>query len=358
MNEIVSFKNVSKSFGEVKALNSIDLTVRQGEFLSILGPSGCGKSTLLRICAGFEKPGSGSIFLDNKNVTHLPAHKRPVNMVFQNWALFPHMTAAENIAFGLMIKKQSKKEIDERVNNVLELVRMKGYEDRYPDQISGGQAQRIALARAMVLEPKVLLLDEPLGSLDLKLRQEMQFELINIHKKLGMTFIYVTHDQDEALTMSDRIIVMNDGAIIQDGPPDEIYRRPNSVFSSGFIGESILFSGKVECAVAEYCIIRDGDFLIHCAPDPAVKAGQDVTVSIRPENIVIDCSTDEQWDNQLDAKIVNTIFKGPVILYQIALSDNRLITVHQNAGMTQHDLSINKLFKIGWSGENCVILTR
>ncbi len=198
MSQMVLFKNISKHFGEVVALNNIDLAVKRGEFLSLLGPSGCGKTTLLRTCAGLEPLTIGRVYLENRDVTDVPPHRRPVNMVFQRWALFPHMTVSENISFGLGIKKVPKAEIARRVSSMLELVKMKAYEDRYPRQLSGGQAQRIALARALVMEPKVLLLDEPLGSLDLKLRQEMQFELINIHKQLGTTFIYVTHDQEEA----------------------------------------------------------------------------------------------------------------------------------------------------------------
>ena len=193
MNQIVWFKKITKRFGNVIALNDINLEVKSEEFLSLLGPSGCGKTTLLRTCAGLEMPNAGQVFLEGKDVTDLPAYNRRVNMVFQRWALFPHMTVADNIAFGLTLKKIPHAEIKRRVESMLELVKMEGYQDRYPKQLSGGQAQRIAVARALVLQPKVLLLDEPLGSLDLKLRKEMQIELINIHKRLGMTFVYVTH---------------------------------------------------------------------------------------------------------------------------------------------------------------------
>ena len=355
---MVLFEKISKHFGEVIALNHVDLEVKRGEFLSLLGPSGCGKTTLLRSCAGLEPPTRGRVYLENKDVTDVPPHRRPVNMVFQRWALFPHMTVSENIGFGLVIKKVPKSEITRRVRSMLELVKMKDYEDRYPRQLSGGQAQRIGLARALVMQPKVLLLDEPLGSLDLKLRQEMQFELINIHKQLGTTFIYVTHDQEEALTMSDRIVLMKNGAIVQDGSPSEIYQKPNSVFSAQFIGETVLFSGKVEATNGNHCTVNTGELLLHCAARPGLHIGQDVSVCIRPERVQLGSKPDEQWDNRLQGHIVNTIFKGPIVLYQILVAGEQMITIPKDLKENIPPYNDNSMLSIGWSSKHSIVLTQ
>ena len=232
----IKIKNLSKSFGDVEVLKNINLEVEEGEFFSLLGPSGCGKTTLLRILAGFEYPSEGEVFFDDANVTSLPPNLRPSNMVFQNYAIFPHINVQRNIEFGLRKENLSKAEMGERVENALKMVQLEGYENRYSNQLSGGQRQRIALARALVKQPKVLLLDEPLGALDKKLREEMQIELRNLQKSLGITFIFVTHDQEEAMTMSDRIAVMDEGNILQVSPPREIYHNPKNKFVSQFIG--------------------------------------------------------------------------------------------------------------------------
>ena len=224
----IKIKNLSKSFGDVEVLKNINLEVEEGEFFSLLGPSGCGKTTLLRILAGFEYPSEGEVFFDDANVTSLPPNLRPSNMVFQNYAIFPHINVQRNIEFGLRKENLSKAEMGERVENALKMVQLEGYENRYSNQLSGGQRQRIALARALVKQPKVLLLDEPLGALDKKLREEMQIELRNLQKSLGITFIFVTHDQEEAMTMSDRIAVMDEGNILQVSPPREIYHNPKN----------------------------------------------------------------------------------------------------------------------------------
>ncbi len=358
MSEIVFFDNITKEFGTVVALDRVTLGVRDGEFLSLLGPSGCGKTTLLRTCAGLEAPTRGSVFLENRNVTNVPPHKRPVNMVFQRWALFPHKTAAENIAFGLVVRKTPRADVEQQVKAMLELVKMQGYEDRYPKQLSGGQAQRIALARALVMQPKVLLLDEPLGSLDLKLRREMQIELINLHKQLGMTFIYVTHDQEEALTMSDRIVVMNDGAIVQDGSPSEIYQRPNSVFAAQFIGETILFEGTIQAIEETLCRIQTDETILVCANRPGTHVGQEVCVSIRPERVRIGSALDDRCDNHHEGTIVNTIFKGPAVHYQVKVAGDRIITVQQNLEQDTPLYKSESTVYLGWSSENAVLLTQ
>jgi spermidine/putrescine ABC transporter ATP-binding subunit len=358
MSQIVLFEGITKRFGEVVALDNITLEVQDGEFLSLLGPSGCGKTTLLRTCAGLEMPTEGHVFLEGQDVTDVPPHKRPVNMVFQRWALFPHKTVAENIAFGLTVRKTPRSEIDQQVGDMLALVKMEGYERRYPKQLSGGQAQRIALARALVMQPKVLLLDEPLGSLDLKLRKQMQIELINIHKQLGTTFIYVTHDQEEALTMSDRVVVMNEGIIIQDGPPSEIYQRPDSVFAAQFIGEAILFNGTIERVEDPQCCVNTGDYTLLCSVRPGLQLGQEVTVCVRPERVRIGSAPANSLDNQLEGIIVNTIFKGPAVHYQVQVPGDQIMTVQQNLEQDIPLYSSESTVHLGWSSENCIILSR
>ena len=245
MGELIRLEGIVKSFDDTVVLNGIDLSVDENEFVTLLGPSGCGKTTTLRIIAGFEKPDQGRVYFEGKDITDLPANQRPVNTVFQNYALFPHMTVGENIAFSLRVKNRPEAEIKEKVANALKLVNLKGFENRRIDQLSGGQQQRIAMARAIVNEPRVLLLDEPLGALDLKLRQEMEYELVRLKKELGITFIYITHDQEEALTMSDKVVVMNEGYIQQEGTPQQIYDEPVNAFVADFIGDSNILSGQM-----------------------------------------------------------------------------------------------------------------
>ena len=237
-NKLITLENISKSYDNHLVLDEMNLYIRENEFVTLLGPSGCGKTTTLRIIGGFENPDTGRVIFDGKDITKLPAYKRQLNTVFQKYALFTHMNIAENIAFGLKIKNKSKSYIDDKIKYALKLVNLEGYENRMPDSLSGGQQQRIAIARAIVNEPKVLLLDEPLGALDLKLRQDMQYELIRLKNELGITFIYVTHDQEEALTMSDTIVVMNQGYIQQIGTPEMIYNEPENAFVADFIGDS------------------------------------------------------------------------------------------------------------------------
>ena len=244
--ELINLKGISKSFDGQMVLDDMDLVIHENEFVTLLGPSGCGKTTTLRIIGGFTSPDKGRVYFEGKDITDLPANKRQLNTVFQKYALFTHMSIAENIAFGLKIKNKSKSYIDDKIKYALKLVNLEGYENRSPELLSGGQQQRIAIARAIVNEPRVLLLDEPLGALDLKLRQEMQYELIRMKNELGITFIYVTHDQEEALTMSDRIVVMNKGVIEQDDNPDNIYHYPSTKFVAKFIGESNFFDTETE----------------------------------------------------------------------------------------------------------------
>ena len=290
--EEIRIEHLSKDFGGFTAVDDVSLEIKSGELFSFLGPSGCGKTTLLRMIAGFEIPKSGRIMIGEQDITDLPPYKRPVNTIFQNYSLFPHMTIFDNVAFGLRIKKVAKSQINDKVRDMLSLVKMEDQSAKYPDQISGGQKQRIAIARALINDPKVLLLDEPLAALDLKLRQHMLIELMNIHDAVGITFIYVTHDQGEAMSISDRVAVMSRGEIVQQGPPDDIYERPTSIFSAYFIGETNLIMGEVIGIEDEYvqvkCDSGDGTFFeidstFHFHPN----IGQKLTLSLRPEKIAV-----------------------------------------------------------------------
>ena len=282
MQHLIEFKNVSKTFNTTEALTDINLYVDENEFLTLLGPSGCGKSTLLRLIAGFESPTSGTIYIEGQDLAPIPPYKRKVNTVFQKYALFPHLDVFGNIAFGMKIQKKSKKEIEYEVGRVLELVNLKGFENRSIDSLSGGQQQRIAIARAIVNKPHVLLLDEPLAALDLKLRKDMQIELKNMQKELGVTFIYVTHDQEEALSMSDTIVVLNGGKIQQIGAPCDIYNEPRNAFVADFIGESNIIDGIM---LENYKVSFSGH-TFDCL-DKGFNKGEPVDVVVRPEDVDI-----------------------------------------------------------------------
>ena len=284
---IIRLNNINKSYGSNQIVKDLTLEVLKGEFLTLLGPSGCGKTTTLRMIGGFETPDSGQVFLNEKDVTFMPPNKRDVNTVFQNYALFPHMTVNENIEYGMKVKKIKKNERLERVNKVLKMVQMENFATRKPKEMSGGQQQRIAVARAIVNNPSVLLLDEPLGALDLKLRKEMQIELKHLQKSLGMTFIYVTHDQEEALTMSDRIAVMNDGRIDQLDTPELIYNNPKTVFIADFIGETNLLKGKIDSFQGNGAIIDLFGHKFKADNHETFKLEEYVNVSIRPENLIV-----------------------------------------------------------------------
>lgn len=298
---LIDFVNISKSFNNNLVLDELNLSVKENEFLTLLGPSGCGKTTTLRILGGFETPDSGQVIFDGVDITNLPPNKRNLNTVFQKYALFTHMTIAENIAFGLKIKKKSKAYIDDKIKYALKLVNLDGFENRQVDSLSGGQQQRIAIARAIVNEPKVLLLDEPLGALDLKLRQDMAYELIRLKNELGITFIYVTHDQEEALTMSDTIVVMNQGYIQQMGSPEDIYNEPENAFVADFIGESnILPAIMLEDKLVEILGAR------FACVDVGFGKNQPVDVVIRPEDIEL-VKPDK---GIINGRVTHLIFKG------------------------------------------------
>ena len=298
---LIDFVNISKSFNNNLVLDELNLSVKENEFLTLLGPSGCGKTTTLRILGGFETPDSGQVIFDGVDITNLPPNKRNLNTVFQKYALFTHMTIAENIAFGLKIKKKSKAYIDYKIKYALKLVNLDGFENRQVDSLSGGQQQRIAIARAIVNEPRVLLLDEPLGALDLKLRQDMAYELIRLKNELGITFIYVTHDQEEALTMSDTIVVMNQGYIQQMGSPEDIYNEPENAFVADFIGESNILSAiMLEDKLVEILGAR------FACVDVGFGKNQPVDVVIRPEDIEL-VKPDK---GIINGRVTHLIFKG------------------------------------------------
>jgi len=299
-NKLVELVNISKSFGSTKVLDELCLEVKENEFLTLLGPSGCGKTTTLRIIGGFERPDSGKVLFDGTDITNVPANKRNLNTVFQKYALFGHMTIEENIAFGLKIKNKSDAYIKDKIKYALKLVNLEGFEKRKPTSLSGGQQQRIAIARAIVNEPKVLLLDEPLGALDLKLRQDMQYELMRLKEELGITFIYITHDQEEALTMSDKIIVMNKGYIQQMGTPEDIYNEPENAFVADFIGDSNIIDG---------IMLEDRLVEILGTKFPCVDEGfgknRPVDVVIRPEDVVLK----GEGEGIIDGIVTSLIFK-------------------------------------------------
>lgn len=298
---LIDLINISKSYGDMNVLDNMNLYIRENEFLTLLGPSGCGKTTTLRILGGFESPDQGKVMFDGADITNIPPNRRALNTVFQKYALFTHMTIAENIAFGLKIKNKSKAYIDDKIKYALKLVNLEGFENRSPALLSGGQQQRIAIARAIVNEPKVLLLDEPLGALDLKLRQDMQYELIRLKNELGITFVYVTHDQEEALTMSDTIVVMNQGYIQQIGTPEDIYNEPQNAFVADFIGDSNIIDG---------IMVEDKLVEILGAKFPCVDVGfgtnKPVDVVIRPEDIDLV----EPEKGTITGRVSHLIFKG------------------------------------------------
>lgn len=300
-NRLINLENITKSYGSQMVLDDMNLYIRENEFLTLLGPSGCGKTTTLRIIGGFETPDKGRVIFDGADITNIPPHKRQLNTVFQKYALFTHMNIAENIAFGLKIKGKSKAYIDDKIKYALKLVNLDGYEKRMPDSLSGGQQQRIAIARAIVNEPKVLLLDEPLGALDLKLRQDMQYELIRLKNELGITFIYVTHDQEEALTMSDTIVVMNQGYIQQIGTPEMIYNEPENAFVADFIGDSnIIASTMIQDELVEILGAR------FACVDKGFGNNKPVDVVIRPEDVELV----RPGEGTINGVVSHLIFKG------------------------------------------------
>jgi spermidine/putrescine transport system ATP-binding protein len=321
----LAIESVTKTFAGAPAVQDFNLDIAEGEFVSLLGPSGCGKTTLLRIVAGFEFPDSGAIVLDGRDITATPAHKRPVNMVFQRVTLFPHLNVFENIAFGLKLKRLSREETRMRVADALDLVRLPGFAERAVQTLSGGQAQRIALARAIVNRPKVLLFDEPLSALDLQIRRELQVELKDIHRELRSTFVYVTHDQEEAMTMSDRIVVMRGGEIVQVGDPIELYRAPDSLFVASFVGNPNVWSGTVAAVDGSLVTVSCGGRRFQ-APPPAgtVTAGDEVALVLRAEALTLSNAPADPASCSVAGTVADVRFAGAVVSYRIDLGDHEL----------------------------------
>ncbi len=360
----VELRDVVKRFGNVVAVNGISLRIREGEFFSLLGPSGCGKTTTLRMIAGLEMPTSGSVMIYGEEQGYLPPYQRPVNTVFQNYALFPHMTVAQNVAFGLEMKKVPKEEIKRRVAEALELVRLTGKENRRPKQLSGGQKQRVALARALVNRPKVLLLDEPLGALDLKLRKAMQSELKALQERVGITFIYVTHDQEEALVMSDRIAVMNEGDVLQVGTPEEIYEMPQNRFVADFIGKTNFLSGEV-VEVGERAKVKIADGVVVEASLPEGKTfarGEQAVVSIRPEKVYITPEgelpevKDAEGFSHVPAKLVKFFYVGAERRYVVMVGDTEVVVQVQNVDRRARRCQIGDAVVLHWRGDQARLL--
>jgi spermidine/putrescine transport system ATP-binding protein len=354
-------KHFSSVGGDVRAVEHVNLRIAEGEFFSLLGPSGCGKTTTLRMIAGFEEPTNGQILLHGRDMVGVPPYRRDVNMVFQQYALFPHMDVFENVAFGLRRKKVPKDELRRRVTETLQLVELEGREKRRPRQLSGGQQQRVALARALVNRPRALLLDEPLGALDLKLRQAMQLELKRIQREVGITFVYVTHDQEEALTMSDRLVVMNAGRIEQLGSPRELYERPGTRFVANFIGTSNIVTGRLDRK-------GDGWALGGLGPDErvlvvgadAVQPGQEAEIAVRPEKIVLRAETDPPPPDccALRAKVTEVVYLGTSTQYRTVTDAGQSMAVYrQNAASTPGaEVLVGQVGWLEWSPEHSYVL--
>ena len=355
----VELRKVFKVFNGETAVRGVDLSIRQGEFFSILGPSGCGKTTTLRLIAGFETPSAGELMIRGQSMTNTPAYRRPVNTVFQSYALFGHMNVWDNIAFGLRIKKLGKAEIEERVREVLQLVKMESFANRFPGQMSGGQQQRVALARALVNRPAVLLLDEPLGALDLKLRKQMQLELSNLHQELGLTFVMVTHDQEEAMSLSDRIAVMHEGRIEQIGSPEEIYECPQTAFVADFIGDTNLFSGTVESIDRSTITVRTSanlTIIVQQSDMWSGVTGDSVVVSVRPEKVYLNLYQPEVSVNCFEGRLKNTMYMGTHVHYVVELASGDKITVRQpNTGGSFPDA--HTPIYAYWGTNDCLALT-
>jgi putative spermidine/putrescine transport system ATP-binding protein len=351
-DSFVKFEKVDKSYdGEILVVKDLNLDVPKGEFLTMLGPSGSGKTTVLMMLAGFETPTSGEIYLDGNPISSIPPNKRGIGMVFQNYALFPHMTVKENLAFPLEVRKMQKSEIDEKVGNALSMVELQDFGNRMPLQLSGGQQQRVALARSLVFEPRLVLMDEPLGALDKNLREQMQYEIKHIHEKIGITVVYVTHDQSEALTMSNRIAVFNDGKVQQISSPDVLYEKPNSSFVAQFIGENNQLKGKVKSINGENCTVttESGDD-IHALKVNVNNNGDGSLVSLRPERVAINSS--ENFENNFDAKVKELIYLGDHIRSRVEVCGNDQFIVKIPNSYKGANLKEGATVKLSWKASD------
>ncbi|BBK32946.1 putative spermidine/putrescine transport system ATP-binding protein [Stella humosa] len=353
LDTLLALDGVVKTFGRHRAVDGVSLAVRRGEFLTLLGPSGCGKTTILRMVAGFEHPDSGTIAIEGKPIQGIPPYRRPIGLVFQNLALFPHLTVGENIAFGLRVRRQPADQIARSIDEALALVELSGYGERRVHELSGGQRQRVALARALVIRPAVMLLDEPLGALDLKLRRQLQLELKQIQQRTGTTFIFVTHDQEEAITMSDRIAVMNGGRVEQLDTADRVYNRPATEFVATFVGDTNLLTGRVTATsgpVATVAIPALGRDVP--APAEGTASGAGVRLSIRPENIRF-ADAASPW--QMDARVLEVVYAGAAHRYTVEAGQTRL-QVAAPASPGTAPLAIGHRVSLTWTPENAVLL--
>ena len=338
---IIDLRQVSKWYGSVVALDGVSLTLADGEFFGLLGPSGSGKTTLLRSIAGFVEPDHGQILIDGADVSRIPTHRRDIGMVFQNYALFPHMSVFENVAFALSVRRIGNAETRIRVSQMLELVQLAGYEQRRPREMSGGQQQRIALARALVSRPRVLLLDEPLGALDKNLRQQMQVELRQIQREVNITTILVTHDQEEALTLSDRIAILRQGEVVQTGKPDEVYERPRTAFAAEFLGATNFLTGRVAGRRGDAWIVVLGDGQQILTLDSLPAEGAPVTLTVRPEKFSLHAHapaapSNDEAVNSIAGRILQPIYMGASITYRVQVGGSELTVFHQNRESRMH----------------------
>ena len=361
--DLVRIEDVVKRFGRIDAVDHVDLSIHEGEFFALLGPSGCGKTTLLRILAGFEMPDSGRILLDGIDLVGIKPWKRPVNMMFQTYALFPHMSVYDNVAYGLRQDKINKADIERRAIEVLRMVGLAEFSQRKPETLSGGQKQRVALARAIVKQPRVLLLDEPLAALDRKLRVEMRLELKRLQHELGIAFIFVTHDQEEALTMSDRAAIMNSGRVLQVGTPEELYEAPTSLFVADFIGESNVFIGVIEMGGKEVTV-KQGDIVLRVSPEATERVGlsdgDSVAIVVRPEHIQIRSAGAEMFEyermNFYKGRIVEVVYLGSTRNYIINLDNDTRVLAQAQAGEDSKGVAEGDQVFVGWEIKRGVLV--
>jgi putrescine transport system ATP-binding protein len=356
---LVELRGISKHFDGVAAVRDVNLRIRRGEIFAILGPSGCGKSTLLRVIAGLDSPSTGEIFLEGQSLSRLPAYRRPINMMFQSYALFPHMTVEQNVAFGLKQDRLEREVVRERVDRMLELVRMSEFRRRKPAQLSGGQQQRAALARSLAKEPRLLLLDEPMGALDRKLRAEMQFEVAEIIRRVRVTCVMVTHDQEEAMVMADRLALMDRGSIVQLGKPAEVYDFPNSRFSAEFLGDVNLFSGRVSAVAEELVVIEspDIDGSIKAFAGESLSVEAEVAVAVRPEKLRLLDQPGGAHNNRSEAVVEDVAYAGSHTRYHLRLPTGHLVTALQTNEGRQHRLEHGATVSVGWDIRDGVLVT-
>jgi putrescine transport system ATP-binding protein len=360
--DYVRIEHVTRKFGDFIAVNNVSLTIGRGEIFCLLGGSGCGKTTLLRMLAGFETPTSGSIFIDGEDMADIPPYERPANMMFQSYALFPHMTVAKNVAFGLEQEGLGRAETDKRVGEMLELVKMSAYAGRKPHQLSGGQRQRVALARSLVKRPKLMLLDEPLGALDKKLREQTQFELLGIQERLGVTFIVVTHDQEEAMTLATRIGVMNRGEIVQVGTPTDVYEYPNSRFVADFIGSVNMFEGRLVEDESDHVRIASAELGGTVYVDHGISAAPEATVwtAIRPEKINIDRERPAGEDNIVRGVVKEIAYMGDISVFLVRIDSGRMVRVSRPNIVRQAEdrISWDETVYLSWHASSPIVLTQ